>query len=128
MWNCSHFAILLKNSYDLQTFQATTISRLSSLNFFPPLHLYNTYSVIYVYLARAKSKALDIIYSLLKQNIESCNAKRRRQRERLKKTTIGLISKKATLPVQAQFFWHVSLPLFCTTSTWFLVTRFMEEM
>ena len=83
---CSHFAILLKNSYDLQIFQATTISRLSSLNFFPPLHLYNTYSVIYIYLAWAKSNnALDIIYSLLKQNIESCNAKRRRQRERLKK-------------------------------------------
>ena len=42
-----------------------------------------TYSVIYIYLARAKSNALDIIYSLLKQNKESCNAKRRRQRERL---------------------------------------------
>ena len=32
--------------------------------------------------SRAKSEALDNIYSLLKQNIKSCNAKRRRQRER----------------------------------------------
>ena len=29
-------------------------------------------------LARAKSEALDNIYSLFKQNIKSCNAKRRR--------------------------------------------------
>ena len=33
-------------------------------------------------LARAKSEALDNIYSLLKQNKKSCNAKRRRERER----------------------------------------------
>ena len=33
---------------------------------------------IYIDLARAKSEALDNIYSLLKQNIKSCNAKRRR--------------------------------------------------
>ena len=32
----------------------------------------------YIDLARAKSEALDNIYSLLKQNIKSCNAKRRR--------------------------------------------------
>ena len=44
--------------------------------------------------SRAKSEALDNIYSFLKQNIKSCNAKRRRQRERWK-TTIGLISKKS---------------------------------
>ena len=31
---------------------------------------------------RAKSEALDNIYSLFKQNIKSCNAKRRRQRRR----------------------------------------------
>ena len=48
------------------------------------LRLTDTYSVIYIYLARVKSNALDIIYSLLKQNKESCNVKRRRQRERLK--------------------------------------------
>ena len=35
-------------------------------------------------LARAKSEAPDNIYSLLKQDIKSCNAKRRRQRERTK--------------------------------------------
>ena len=33
-------------------------------------------------LARAKSEALDNIYGSLKQNIKSCNAKRRRRRER----------------------------------------------
>ena len=33
-------------------------------------------------LARAKSEAFDNIYSLLKQNIKSCNAKRRRKRGR----------------------------------------------
>ena len=36
----------------------------------------------YIVLARAKSEALDNIYSLLKQNIDSCKAMRRRQRER----------------------------------------------
>ena len=30
-------------------------------------------------LARAKSEALDNIYSLFKQNIKSCNAKQQRQ-------------------------------------------------
>ena len=33
-------------------------------------------------LARAKSEALDNIYSFFKQNINSCNAKQRRQRRR----------------------------------------------
>ena len=33
---------------------------------------------LYIELARAKSEALDNIYSLFKQNIKSCNAKRRR--------------------------------------------------
>ena len=32
----------------------------------------------YIDLARAKSEALDNIYSLFKENIKSCNAKRRR--------------------------------------------------
>ena len=36
-------------------------------------------------LARAKSEALNNIYSLFKQNIKSCNAKRRRQRRRTAK-------------------------------------------
>ena len=33
-------------------------------------------------LAKTKGEALDNIYSLLEQNIKSCFAKRRRQRER----------------------------------------------
>ena len=46
-----------------------------------------------------------------------------------KKTTIALISKKATLHVQHTFSLYISLALFCTTTTWnFLVTRFMKEM
>ena len=57
-------------------------------------------------LARAKSEALDNIYSFLKQNIKSCNAKRRRQRRRTVKTTIGLISKRATLHVHHTLFVH----------------------
>ena len=44
---------------------------------------------------------------MFKQNIKSCNARRQRQRRRtVKKTTIGLISKKATLHVQHTFFVH----------------------
>ena len=50
------------------------------------------------------------------------------------KTTIGLISKKATLHVQYTFL-YISLPLFCTTTTWnfpkllnYIVTLLMEEM
>ena len=42
----------------------------------------------YIYnidLATAKSEALDNIYSLFKQNIKSCNAKRQRQRRRTEK-------------------------------------------
>ena len=34
------------------------------------------------------------------------------------KTTIGLISKKATLHVQHNSFVYISLPFFCTTTTW----------
>ena len=34
------------------------------------------------------------------------------------KTTMGLISKKATLHVQKTFFCTFLLPLFCTTTTW----------
>ena len=38
----------------------------------------------YIDLARAKSEALLNVYSLLKENIKSCNAKRRRQRKQPK--------------------------------------------
>ena len=60
----------------------------------------------------AKSEALDNIYSLFKQNIKSCNAKRRRQRRRTVKTTIGLNSEKAILHVQHTFFVHFFVPLY----------------
>ena len=48
------------------------------------------------------------------------------------KTTIGLISKKQLCPCSTLFL-YISLPLFCTTTTWnfqkhILVTRFLEEM
>ena len=47
------------------------------------------------------------------------NAKRRRQGERWKKTTMGLISKKETLILHVQHtFLYISLPLFCTNTTW----------
>ena len=75
----------------------------------------------YTDLARAKSEALNNISTLFKQSIKSCNAKWRRQRWRTvkKKTTIGLISKKASLHAGAvHFFLYISLPLFCTTTTW----------
>ena len=44
--------------------------------------LYWTVNIIYIDLARAKSGALVNIYSLFKENRKSCNAKRRRKRER----------------------------------------------
>ena len=44
------------------------------------------------------------------------------------KTAIGLISKKTTLHVQHTFL-YISLPLFCTTTSWNLQKLFfMEEM
>ena len=42
-------------------------------------------SLILIDLAGAKSEALDNIYSLLKQNIKSCNVMRRRQGRRMVK-------------------------------------------
>ena len=44
------------------------------------LRSFEMISIIYRDLARAKSEALDNIYSLFKQNIKWCNAKPRRQR------------------------------------------------
>ena len=46
------------------------------------IKLGNEWLVLMIDLARAKSEALDNIYGSLKQNIKSCNAKRRRRRER----------------------------------------------
>ena len=58
-------------------------------------------------LAKAKSEALDSIYSFFKQNIKSCNAKRRRQRRRTGKNNNRSNSKKkTTLHVQHTFFVH----------------------
>ena len=57
----------------------------------------------------AKSKALDHIYSFLKQNIKSCNAIKTTKATRTvikKKKTVSLISKKATLHVQHTLFVH----------------------
>ena len=75
---------------------------------FQPLDFSNTEMFLgnnqsYIDLARDKSEALDNIYSLLRHNIKSCNAKRRIERW---KTTIGLISEKATFYVQHTFFVH----------------------
>ena len=57
-----------------------------------------------MYDRNVRSGALDNIhYSLFKENIKSCNVKRRRQRKG-EKTTIGLISKETTLHVQHIFF------------------------
>ena len=53
-------------------------------------------------LAKAKSEAVDNIYSLFKQNIKWCNAKRRRQRRRtVKKQQYVYVAKK-----QLTFFVH----------------------
>ena len=43
--------------------------------------LFSFVNILMYRLARAKSEALDNIFSFLRQNIKSCNAKRRRQRE-----------------------------------------------
>ena len=66
-----------------------------------------------IQISQAKSEALDDIYSLLKQNIKWCNAKRRRQRRRTAKNkqtnkqTKGLISQKTTtLHVKHTVFGH----------------------
>ena len=60
----------------------------------------------YIELARTKSEALDHIYSLFKQNIKSGNASGEGNAGERWKTTIGLISKKATLLVHHTFFVH----------------------
>ena len=50
-------------------------------------HNFNSHNteIIYIDLARAKSEALINIYSLLKQNMKSCNAEWRRQQKGPKK-------------------------------------------
>ena len=68
----------------------------------------------YIDLARAKSEAPFNIYSLLKQNVKSCNANGEGN-ENGEKTKIGLISKKNNFAHVAHFR--------CT-----FLCRFMEEM
>ena len=63
------------------------------------------------------SKALDNFYSLLKQNIKSCNAKRRRQRERWKNNS-RYNKQKINFARAAPFFLYISSPLFWMTATW----------
>ena len=64
-------------------------------------------------LARAKNEALFNIYSLLNQNIKSCNAKETAKTTRtVKTTTISVKQQKCkTLHVQYTFL------SFCTTTT-----------
>ena len=59
-------------------------------------------------------------YSLLKQNIKSCYAKRRRQRERRKNDNRSKKTNKQTkkLCTCSTLFLYISLPLFWTTTTW----------
>ena len=57
----------------------------------------------YIDFARAKSEGLVNIYSLLKQNIKSCNAN---QAVRATETAKNLISKKNNFARAAHFFVH----------------------
>ena len=85
----------------------------------------------YIDLARAKSEAPFNIYSLLKQNVKSCNANGEGN-ENGEKTKIGLISKKNNFAHAAHFRCTFLCRCFARperkTSRSFLVTRFMEEM
>ena len=81
---------------------------------------------------RTKSETLVNIYSLVEQNMKSCNAKRRRQRKRGPKKISRSNYKKKTTTSRALFL-HIS---FCRcfariqreTSKNFLVPRVMEEI
>ena len=72
----------------------------------------------YIDLARAKSEALYNFYSLLTQYMKSfmLSGEGNENGKKTTTTTIGLISKKATLHVQHTFL-YIFLPLFCTTVT-----------
>ena len=70
------------------------------INLKPSLHCWPPYPGL-----KAKLSFTVDIYSLLKQNVKSCNANRRRQRKQPKKS-VGLIGKKPTLHVQNPFFVH----------------------
>ena len=55
----------------------------------------------------AKNKALDNIYSLFKQNIKSCNAKRPRQRWRTVKNNKRSNKQKSNFAHAAHAFVHI---------------------
>ena len=82
----------------------------------------------YIDFARAKSEALD---SLLKQNIKSCNAKRRRHRDRWKNSNRSN-EQKSNLERASRFFCTFLCPCFARlqreSSRNVLVTRFIKEM
>ena len=83
-------------------------------------------------LAKAKSEALDNIYSLFKQNKKQCNTLRRRQRRRTVKNSNRSNQQKSNFARAAHFFCTFLCRCFARlqreTSRNFLVTRFMEEM
>ena len=70
------------------------------------LPLATSTSVNNFFLARAKSEAFDNIYSLLKKNKNSYNVSGEGNAGERCKTTVCLISKKATLHLQHTFFVH----------------------
>ena len=82
----------------------------------------------YIDFARAKSEALD---SLLQQNIKSCNAKRRRHRDRWKNNNRSN-EQKSNLERASRFFCTFLCPCFARlqreSSRNVLVTRFIKEM
>ena len=83
-------------------------------------------------LARAKSEALDNIYSLFKQNIKSCNAKQQRQHWRTGKKNYRFNLQKSNFALAAQFISTFLCRSFARlqheTFRNFLVTPFIEEM
>ena len=73
----------------------------------------------YIDLATAKSEALDNIYILFKQNINPVMLSGEGNAWQRWKTTIGLISKESNFARPcSSLFLYISLPLFCTTTTW----------
>ena len=74
-----------------------------------PLLAFNTDTVIsvkmyYIDLSRAKSEALVDIYSLLKQNVKSCNANQAATATKIAKKAVGLIRTKNNFARAAHFF------------------------
>ena len=81
----------------------------------------------YIDLARAKSEAPFNIYSLLKQNVKSCNANGEGN-ENGQKPKIGLISKKNNFAHAAHFVVHFFAVVLHDHNVKRPETFFMEEM